>query len=862
MINTWDSYCVTPEEEGSGTKVLDANDQVQPSIEAGTNIVIENGQISASGTLENVQANWQTVDSDDPSYIRNKPQNLVQDADYVHIDNNFTDADVSKLEGIEAGAQVNVKPDWDAVAGSADEILNKPTIPLVDQIYNANSTNAQSGVAVASAVSGAVSGINQVPTSTSADSGKVLKVNAQGNAEWGTDEGTTYTAGNGLSLSGTEFSVDTSVVATQNDLSDYQPVISDLSTIRSGAAAGATAVQPSSLATVATSGSYADLTNKPTIPSGVQLVPTATSADADKVLTVDSLGVPGWAIVPAQSTGLFQATYGTTTYNEVRGAVTANKIVYCYVNGRMAFLAFIGSTNYEFQYYRSNSFSGADSIFVYQVSSSGWTTTERTVKAGNIAYPVTQVNVNGSSAMTGTVANITIPAAPTVDQTYDATSTHAQSGTAVAQAIATIPSSSYTAGEGIAIENDEISVDYDNDTLSTTATTTTTLATFNSVASYSMQGQYQAYLSCTLSEDMKSALNHGMPVQSVTVHIPGTTFQYPLNQQQSLYLELGITEYFNNKSECTRYVSTPVAATFNNIYGGYVVDEQDLTVTLPCNPSRGWTAPEFGFNGIAYMAIVVWYTADDDPSTAPVSNEKAQLIDAFTPTTITMSVAETVPAPLHVANPLPVSSVADTAKVLTVNSDGDPAWITPVNQLPASTASDSGKVLTVDSSGVPAWEAAGGGSSTSAFDTTFNLVNDGVTWRLSKASTDYINLTGGAGVYAYRVVAEITDASNPTAIDDVYNVYVRVGNNESQDTKAIGLKSDIETYPEDPATISFKSSGILNISSAQHVRGQNVYVMIRPAKTGGTAVTSFTGGSVTMYLAKLSTLSGGWQPES
>lgn len=42
-----------------------------------------------------------------------------------------------------------------------------------------------------------------------------------------------------------------------------QNAISDLSTIRSGASAGATAVQPSDLATVATSGSYNDLSNKP-----------------------------------------------------------------------------------------------------------------------------------------------------------------------------------------------------------------------------------------------------------------------------------------------------------------------------------------------------------------------------------------------------------------------------------------------------------------------------------------------------------------------------------------------------------------------------------------------------------------------
>ena len=154
---------------------------------------------------------------------------------------------------------------------------------------------------------------------------------------------------------------------------------------------------------------------KSELPGSSQLVPSATSADADKVLTVDSLGVPGWAIVPSQSTGLFQATYGTSTYNEVSAAVTAKKIVYCAVSGRMAFLAYVGSNNYEFQYYRSNgSSSGTDSVFVYKVTSEGWTTTERPVKAGNISYPVTQVNVNGSSAMTGTVANITVQSVPAV----------------------------------------------------------------------------------------------------------------------------------------------------------------------------------------------------------------------------------------------------------------------------------------------------------------------------------------------------------------------------------------------------------------------------------------------------------------
>ena len=66
------------------------------------------------------------------------------------------------------------------------------------------------------------------------------------------------------------------------DLSDYytkeevdaelekkQDTIADLETIRSGAEKGATAVQSDELASVATSGSYDDLKNKPTIPKAV-----------------------------------------------------------------------------------------------------------------------------------------------------------------------------------------------------------------------------------------------------------------------------------------------------------------------------------------------------------------------------------------------------------------------------------------------------------------------------------------------------------------------------------------------------------------------------------------------------------------
>ncbi len=41
----------------------------------------------------------------------------------------YTADEKTKLNNIEQGAQVNVKPDWNAQSGSAAEILNKPTIP-------------------------------------------------------------------------------------------------------------------------------------------------------------------------------------------------------------------------------------------------------------------------------------------------------------------------------------------------------------------------------------------------------------------------------------------------------------------------------------------------------------------------------------------------------------------------------------------------------------------------------------------------------------------------------------------------------------------------------------------------------------
>ena len=130
---------------------------------------------------------------------------------------------ISDLSTIRSGAQAGataVQPgslSTVATSGSYNDLSNRPTIPTVDQAYNASSTNAQSGTAVA----GAISGINQVPASTSSDADKVLTVNAQGTPAWASAQAP-ITAGNGIDITNNVVSVDTSVVATQTDLADKE----------------------------------------------------------------------------------------------------------------------------------------------------------------------------------------------------------------------------------------------------------------------------------------------------------------------------------------------------------------------------------------------------------------------------------------------------------------------------------------------------------------------------------------------------------------------------------------------------------------------------------------------------------------
>ena len=126
-------------------------------------------------------------------------------------------------------------------------------------------------------------------------------------------------------------------------------------------------------------------------------------------------------------TGLFLASYGHTSFADIKAAYLANKIVYCKTSAgtdpglgnqlRQAFLAYIGGsdknpTSFEFQYYRSvkshsNSQQG-DQVFIYTIdSSSTWSVTTREAYTKIVAR--TGINASYSNGVLTLTCSEVIP---------------------------------------------------------------------------------------------------------------------------------------------------------------------------------------------------------------------------------------------------------------------------------------------------------------------------------------------------------------------------------------------------------------------------------------------------------------------
>lgn len=369
--------------------------------------------------------------------------------------------------------------------------------------------------------------------------------------------------------------------------------------------------ESSDLATVATSGSYNDLLDKPSIPSA------QVNADWDATSGVSAiLNKPSLATV---------ATTGDYSDLQNLPSIPAAQV------------------NSDW-----NATSGVAQIFnkpSIPTATSDLTNDSNFITLSDVPA---QVNADWNSS-SGASEILNKPTIPTVDQSYSSSSTNAQSGVAVAQAIAAIPSSSYTAGSGIEIVNNEISVVYDSDTLEMQQTTVTHTYDVDSFA-------WGAYFGDSYGVTPQNVVNQFRTVP-VTVHIPANTFYaYPPPTEQDAVIMFR-ADYNTYPTDSNTYCATPLSYTFDSSTGLLWLDEQDVVVTaLVGNDTCNYFS--FGFNEGGSLSISMWLPPDTLTFAEPVQ----------------FSYPAAATPELAVKNPLPASTSADEGKVLKVDANGDPEW--------------------------------------------------------------------------------------------------------------------------------------------------------------------------------------------
>lgn len=254
-------------------------DYIDETVEPTINTYVEN---TVKPEIDEYAQTW----SDEIDAIEEKipetasSENQLTDKSYVDTALATKQDTISDLATIRAGAALGataVQPAslaTVATSGSYNDLSNKPTIPTVDQSYSASSTNAQSGVAVASAISG------KQDTLTAGDN-----ITISNGTISATD--TKYTAGTGISITNGVIS-NTQTSAAWGNITG---TLDDQTDLKNALDAKATS---SSLATVATSGSYNDLSNKPTIPSQASDIGAQeTLVSGTNIKTVNNISLLG-----------------------------------------------------------------------------------------------------------------------------------------------------------------------------------------------------------------------------------------------------------------------------------------------------------------------------------------------------------------------------------------------------------------------------------------------------------------------------------------------------------------------------------------------------------------------------------------
>ena len=183
---------------------------------------------------------------------------------------------------------------------------------------------------------------------------------------------------------------------TTTEWGNKQDVISDLSTIRDGASAGATAVQPGDLATVATTGAYSDLSGTPSLST------VAISGSYNDLSNKPTIPTVNDAVLTIQKNGATVSTFtANSTTNAIANITVPTKVSDLtndsgYITGITAknVTTALGYTPYD---------STNPSGYI-----SGITANNVTVALGYTPYNST--NPNGYTSNTGTVKSVQVQA--------------------------------------------------------------------------------------------------------------------------------------------------------------------------------------------------------------------------------------------------------------------------------------------------------------------------------------------------------------------------------------------------------------------------------------------------------------------
>ena len=707
------------------------------------------GNIEA-GAQVNVQADW-NAESGSPAEILHKPTGLVDDPSYQHTDNNYTDADKSKLGGIEAGAQVNVQADWEAASGSPSEILNKPTGLVDDPNYqhtDNNYTNAdknklgriEDGAQVNvqadwNAESGNPAEILNKPTGlvddsnynhtdnnyTDADKNKLggiedgAQVNVQ--ADWKADSGSpseilnkptglvddpnynhtdnNYTDADKSKLGGIEDGAQVNVQADWNAESGssseilHKPELTAVATTGNYSDLNGTP----NLADVATTGDYGDLKNTP------NLADVATTGNYS-----DLNGTPNLADVA--TTGDYGDLKNTPELATV--ATTGN---YSDLSGKpnLATVATTGDYNdlkntptiptVDQSYSASSTNAQSGTAVAEAIASIPGVTVDQ-------SYSASSTNAQSGTAVAEAIASIP---GVTVDQTYDATSTNAQSGTAVAEALATVPTvtvdqtydaTSANAQSGVAvaaaldaIPEPEVDQHYDE----TSANAQSGSAVAEAIAAIPEPTVDQAYDANSTNAQSGTAVAEAI----ATIQVDQTYDAASVNAQSGVAV-----------SEAIDAIPIPTVdqtydATSANAQSGVAVASAIGSIPIPTVDQTYDAASTHAQSGVAVSEAI-------DAIPIPTVD---QAYDA------TSTNAQSGVAVASAISTIPVPTVDQTYNATSTNAQSGVAVAEAisgisVDEVPPVGSTDNGKVLTASYSGGTgsyAWAPGGGGGSGMAY---------------------------------------------------------------------------------------------------------------------------------------------------